>query len=450
MPALAAPNPDPCAGAFEEAEDRPPPINPPSLIRSRSGTPLSNATKLALQKRGYEIVKTLGSGFEGTTFQAKKDGHLYAIKVPHEGREGHLRAEATLLERARVGKDGTEKESHYFKQGEIVDLEAGGGPVLIQRFAPRKPGSDESLTLADRLDRENMPDAMREKVLDQVLDAMEIMHERGAIHRDLKPANILVDDEGNVHIIDFGIGAEKGKRPFGLTSDKISGTPRYMSKNQFASGNADPADDGNAFRKLAWEVLTNQRTGTDGSKAEQHTFQRRIVGTLTFPDHESAPEHFTSRPYALAIWSQIPKTAKERKELIQQARSLPKNEFYLKFGERLKALPTIEGKYKDWLWREQKVKINIEAAREILASRELIARFPEGLGLTRAQQDEIIRGFFVLEGPAAEKRKSSNIGPIDDNPHLLFAHFRAKVTELQGKRKAGSDRSYKLGLPKAG
>jgi len=129
---------------------------------------------------------------------------------------------------------------------------------------------------------ERLPLARALEIGEGILAALEYSHERGIVHRDIKPANIMITDQGDVKVMDFGIARALNDLGATLTSTwNIVGTAQYLSPEQALGEIADARSDIYSTGCLLYEVLTGQPpfTGdTPVSIAYQH-----VSGELTLP-----------------------------------------------------------------------------------------------------------------------------------------------------------------------
>lgn len=88
-------------------------------------------------------------------------------------------------------------------------------------------------------------------MIDQMVNALTYLHDRGFCHCDLKPDNILTDGSGQYYLTDFGITHRIGQRP-----DTQLGTPKYMSPEQYLKQEMDARTDVYAFAIIVYELLT--------------------------------------------------------------------------------------------------------------------------------------------------------------------------------------------------
>ncbi|BBY47056.1 serine/threonine protein kinase [Mycolicibacterium arabiense] len=131
----------------------------------------------------------------------------------------------------------------------------------------------EGGTLRELLEeRGPMPPHAVAAVLAPVLGGLAVAHRAGLVHRDVKPENVLISDDGDVKIADFGLVRAVAEAKITSTSVML-GTAAYLSPEQVGTGDADPRSDVYAVGILAYELLTGATPFT-GDNALAVAYQR--------------------------------------------------------------------------------------------------------------------------------------------------------------------------------
>lgn len=107
-----------------------------------------------------------------------------------------------------------------------------------------------------------LPEAKVKTIAANIADALHYMHSRHMLHLDLKPANIMLDREGKVHLIDFGLSKQYGTDGLPESSTSIgAGTPGYAPLEQSAhtDNTFQPSIDVYALGATMYKMLTGQR-----------------------------------------------------------------------------------------------------------------------------------------------------------------------------------------------
>lgn len=213
----------------------------------------------------YHILELLGEGGMATVYKAH-DPRLerdVAIKV--------IRREAfppedidMLLKRFEREAKALGKLSHPNIVGVIDYGEHDGSPYLVMVYVPGG-------TLKDRLGYPFPPMPWRDAVrmLLPIARALEYVHERGIINRDVKPSNILMTEDGQPLLSDFGLAKlfEKDKEATNLTSSGTGiGTPDYMAPEQW-TGEPTAQSDLYSLGVVLYEMITGYRPYTADTPA---------------------------------------------------------------------------------------------------------------------------------------------------------------------------------------
>jgi eukaryotic-like serine/threonine-protein kinase len=143
--------------------------------------------------------------------------------------------------------------SHAPSTVTIFDVgEHEGRPYIVMEYLPG--GS-----LADRLGREGAQPVGRTLAwLEQAAAALDAAHRGGVVHRDVKPANLLLDDDGQVKVADFGVASAADLGSY-TEAGTVVGTAGYLAPEQARGERAIPASDLYALAVVAFELLTGAR-----------------------------------------------------------------------------------------------------------------------------------------------------------------------------------------------
>jgi predicted ATPase/DNA-binding SARP family transcriptional activator/tRNA A-37 threonylcarbamoyl transferase component Bud32 len=103
-------------------------------------------------------------------------------------------------------------------------------------------------------------------MMDQIASALAAAHRQGIVHRDVKASNILLDEEGNAYLSDFGIA--KDLTDAGLTAaGAVVGTPEYISPEQIRGEEVSPQSDIYSLGIVLYETLTGEKPFVGSSLA---------------------------------------------------------------------------------------------------------------------------------------------------------------------------------------
>jgi eukaryotic-like serine/threonine-protein kinase len=214
----------------------------------------------------YEIRSKLGAGGMGEVYRAR-DNRLnrdVAIKVL---------LDSSLRDPDRMAR--FEREAQVLASlnhpniAAIYGLEETNGATLNQIGLVME--LIEGPTLADRLKAGPIQFEEALPIAKQIIDALEVAHERNIIHRDLKPANVKVTDAGVVKVLDFGLAkvlVSDSSNPDlshsptllkGTEAGVILGTAAYMSPEQAKGKAVDKRSDIWAFGCVLFEMLTGKQ-----------------------------------------------------------------------------------------------------------------------------------------------------------------------------------------------
>jgi serine/threonine protein kinase len=198
----------------------------------------------------YQIMEQLGQGGMATVYKAYHAAldRNVAIKVLHPA----FTEDPSFLARFQREAKVVAKLDHP----NIVPIydfsQHNDQPYLVMKFIKGE-------TLKARLGRGKMSleDAM--PIIEKVASALQYAHKKGIVHRDIKPSNVLLSEDGETYLTDFGLARIAQSGTSTLTSDQMVGTPQYISPEQAMSKtDLDFRTDIYSFGVMIYEIVVGR------------------------------------------------------------------------------------------------------------------------------------------------------------------------------------------------
>lgn len=206
-----------------------------------------------IEKLGkYQIRRVLGKGAMGVVYEGFDPGieRVVAIKTIHkallEGEGGQELLARFKREAQAAGRLMHQNIVAVYEYGEDMGI-----PFIAMEFVKGKELKDLMKDKV-RLDINQVV-----SVMTQILDAMQYVHSNGVVHRDMKPANIVLLENGQVKVADFGIARVESSNLTQMGS--VMGTPSYMSPEQFMGQRVDARADLFSIAVILYELLTGEK-----------------------------------------------------------------------------------------------------------------------------------------------------------------------------------------------
>lgn len=218
----------------------------------------------------YQIIEKLGEGGMGVVYVAEDTtlGRRVAIKFlssldrPYRAR--------FLREARAVSKLLHPNVATVFDYGETAD----GQPYIVMELV-------KGQTLHDLLEEGSLSLYHAVNVAASIAEALKEAHQLGVIHRDIKPSNVVINERGQVKVLDFGLAKiideqveteEAAKFPHLLAtrtqSSVVVGTPLYLSPEQATGKPIDGRSDLFALGAVLYECLAGQSAFSGSSAIE--------------------------------------------------------------------------------------------------------------------------------------------------------------------------------------
>jgi serine/threonine-protein kinase len=349
----------------------------------------------------YEVIDLLGRGGMGLVYRAfdRQLNREVAIKTVTEGFTG----DQEMLKRfyQEAAKTGSLRHQNIVT---VYDLgEQDGFPYIVMEYLSGDP--------LDRVIQsgKSHPLALKLRIIEQVCNALAYAHRNDVIHRDVKPANVIVQPDGVVKLLDFGIARQEKTESHMTRTGHVIGTLQYMAPERLRNAAFDGRSDIFSVGVLMFQLLTGELPFTGDYS---------IVQKILTEKHPSLGQYVSKYPPALD-------------GVLDRALAKNPDDRYSTADEMAAEIASVEqelrkGQVAEWIQKAERLVQEEEftSARDVLlqvlkvehqhtTARQMIAQVQQNLNLrARAQQVRQLKA--QAEEAAADKRYEDAIHCLEE------------------------------------
>ena len=225
------------------------------------GSLFGGSGKVDLWKR-FERMRESTSGTMSTFYKVRdlKTGAILGLKVVDAAKSAPVEARYKSLGKQTEGEIGKQISGPNIVQIKEWGTATTGDPFIVQEFIEGSLlhsliSAKKQFTPAERLD-----------LVRQAATAIAAVHDAGFVHRDICPRNFILQPDGRLVLIDFGLTVPD--KPAFLQPGNRVGTPNYMAPEVVRRRQADKRLDIFSFGITAYEICTGQSPWPKGSSGK--------------------------------------------------------------------------------------------------------------------------------------------------------------------------------------
>lgn len=203
----------------------------------------------------YRIISELGRGGMGVVFLATREDfrQQVALKLIKRGMDSDAILERFSREREILASLNHPFIARFLDGGTTEN----GSPFFVIELV-------EGISVSKYCRQKNLNDEQKLELFIKICEAVSFAHQKLVVHRDLKPSNILIDENDNPKLLDFGIAKLLNSNEISETQTQQKAlTPAYASPEQIRGESIDTTSDVFSLGKILSEILQNDKLNND-------------------------------------------------------------------------------------------------------------------------------------------------------------------------------------------